>query len=55
MQARVAQSGMHNVPASRIYAQTAQAIFNAVTVGKGKAPAQALEGLSRSFSCQTTQ
>jgi hypothetical protein len=43
-QARVAATGVHNVPASRWYAQTALAIHNAVAAGAGKAPAQALAG-----------
>jgi plasmid replication initiation protein len=41
-QARVAATGVHNVPASRWYAQTALAIHNALA--KGGAPPQALAG-----------
>lgn len=41
-QARVAVLGVHNVPASRWYAQTALAIHNALAAGG--APAQALAG-----------
>lgn len=41
-QQRVAALGVHNVPASRWYAQTALAIHNAVSAGG--APPQALAG-----------
>lgn len=41
-QVRVAATGVHNVPASRWYAQTALAIHNAVS--QGGAPPPALAG-----------
>jgi hypothetical protein len=47
-QARVTVLGVHNVPASRWYAQTALAIHNAVAAGG--APAQALAGRSGCMS-----
>lgn len=47
-QARVAVLGVHNVPASRWYAQTALAIHNAVAAGG--APPQALAGVLGSFA-----
>lgn len=46
-QARVAVLGVHNVPASRWYAQTALAIHNAVAAG-GASP-QALAGKQQPF------
>ena len=45
MQTRVAATGVHNVPASRWYAQTALAIHNAVAAGG--APPAALAGMYR--------
>lgn len=44
-QASIAVLGVHNIPASRWYAQTALAIHNAVAAGG--APPQALAGASR--------
>ncbi len=50
-QARVAALGVHNVPASRWYAQTALAIHNAVAAGG--APPQALAGAISGDWCAT--
>lgn len=48
-QARVAVLGVHNVPASRWYAQTALAIHNAIVAGG--APPQALAGKAAGCYC----